>query len=321
MSSSGKTIDAHPVTVLKSSQPLLAEEFVEKLKKELSTGSPKLLFENRNLDDVSLSEIIGDARTLPMFHEKKLIVAKGYDRLGKDDIALLNEYAAAAASFSVLVLLSEGSRKGKAKPAKNIKLVDLDSGVNADREIRRLAEKLGLGLSPGAVGFIKTMLGEDMNLIRNELEKISLYVEGKKSIGEEDLRGLMEKRSTENVFSLSTALSNRDLRGSLRILRELERNREDPLSILYMIAWRFRQIFKVSQFLREGESDESIAKAIKTSRGAVFYLKKSVRNFRESDLGRILGLIEETDYGIKNSSGNNYILLEKLLLGICARRS
>jgi len=316
-----KNKDAHPVTVLKSSQPLLAEEFIEKLKKGLSAASPKLLFESRNLDDVSLSEILENARTLPMFHEKKLIVVKGYDALGKDDLDLLDKYSAAPASFSVLVLLSEGSRRSKAKPAKSIRLLDLDSGSNVDREIRRLAEKLGVTLAPGAVGFIKTMLGEDMNLIRNELSKISLYVEGGKPIGEKDLRELMEKRSTENVFSLSTALSNRDLKGSLRILRELERNREDPLSILYMIAWRFRQIFKVSQFLQEGKSDEGIAKAIKTSRGAVFYLKKSVRNFRENDLGRILGLIEETDFGIKNSSGNNYILLEKLLLGICARRT
>ena len=319
--SSEKNIDIHPVTVLKSSHSLLIEEFVERLKKKLSANSPKLLFESRNLDEVSLLEIVEDAKTLPMFHEKKLIVAKGYDGLGKDDLDLLNEYAASPASVSVLVLLSQGSRKNRVKPAKSIKLVDLDSGSNFDREIKRLAERLGMVLAPGTVGFIKTMLGEDMNLIKNELEKISLYREGKKAIGEKDLRGLMEKRSTENVFSLSTALSNKDLRGSLRILRELEKNREDPLSILYMIAWRFRQIFKVSQYLKEGESDEGIAKAIKTSRGAVFYLKKSVRNFRENDLGRILGLIEETDYGIKNSSGNNYILLEKLLLGICARRT
>ena len=319
--SSEKNIDIHPVTVLKSSHSLLIEEFVERLKKKLSANSPKLLFESRNLDEVSLLEIVEDAKTLPMFHEKKLIVAKGYDDLGKDDLDLLNEYAASPASVSVLVLLSQGSRKNRVKPAKSIKLVDLDSGSNFDREIKRLAERLGMVLAPGTVGFIKTMLGEDMNLIKNELEKISLYREGKKAIGEKDLRGLLEKRSTENVFSLSTALSNKDLRGSLRILRELEKNREDPLSILYMIAWRFRQIFKVSQYLREGESDEGIAKAIKTSRGAVFYLKKSVRNFRENDLGRILGLIEETDYGIKNSSGNNYILLEKLLLGICARRA
>ena len=319
--SSEKRIDIHPVTVLKSSHSLLVEEFVEKLKEDLSVTYPKLLFESKNLDEASLSEIAEDARTLPMFHEKKLIVVKGYDGLGKDDLDLLNEYAASPPSSSVLVLLSGGSRKNRVKPAKSIKLVDLDSGSSIDREIKRLAEKLGIVLAPGAAGFIKTMLGEDMNLIRNELEKISLYVEGKKSIGERELRGLMEKRSTENVFSLSTALSNRDLRGSLRILRELEKNREDPLSILYMVAWRFRQIFKVSQYLREGESDEGIAKAIRTSRGAVFYLKKSVRNFRENDLGRILGLIEETDYGIKNSSGNNYILLEKLLLGICARRA
>ena len=319
--SSEKNIDIHPVTVLKSSHSLLIEEFVERLKKNLSADSPKLLFESRNLDEVSLLEIVEDAKTLPMFHEKKLIVAKGYDDLGKDDLDLLNEYAASPASVSVLVLLSQGSRKNRVKPAKSIKLVDLDSGSNFDREIKRLAERLGMVLAPGTVGFIKTMLGEDMNLIKNELEKISLYREGKKAIGEKDLRGLIEKRSTENVFSLSTALSNKDLRGSLRILRELEKNREDPLSILYMIAWRFRQIFKVSQYLKEGESDEGIAKAIKTSRGAVFYLKKSVRNFRENDLGRILGLIEETDYGIKNSSGNNYILLDKLLLGICARRA
>ena len=319
--SSEKNIDIHPVTVLKSSHSLLIEEFVERLKKNLSANSPKLLFESRSLDEVSLLEIVEDAKTLPMFHEKKLIVAKGYDGLGKDDLDLLNEYAASPASVSVLVLLSQGSRKNRVKPAKSIKLVDLDSGSNFDREIKRLAERLGMVLAPGTVGFIKSMLGEDMNLIKNELEKISLYREGEKSIGEKDLRGLLEKRSTENVFSLSTALSNKDLRGSLRILRELEKNREDPLSILYMIAWRFRQIFKVSQYLREGKSDEGIAKAIKTSRGAVFYLKKSVRNFRENDLGRILGLIEETDYGIKNSSGNNYILLDKLLLGICARRA
>ena len=306
--SSEKSIDIHPVSVLKSSHSLLIEEFVERLKKDLSANSPKLLFESKNLDDVSLLEIVEDAKTLPMFHEKKLIVAKGYDDLGKDDLDLLNEYAASPASFSVLVLLSQGSRKNRVKPAKSIKLVDLDRGRTIDREIKRLAEKLGLALTPGAVGFIKTMLGENMNLIRNELEKISLYGGGEKTIGEKDLRGLMEKQSTENVFSLSTAVSNRDLRGSLKILRELERNREDPLSILYMIAWRFRQIFKVSQYLREGESDDGIAKAIKTSRGAVFYLKKSVRNFRENDLGRILGLIEQTDYGIKNSSGNNYIL-------------
>ena len=287
--SSEKSIEIHPVSVLKSSHSLLIEEFVEGLKKKLSANSPKLLFESKNLDEVSLLEIVEDARTLPMFHERKLIVVKGYDDLGKDDLDLLNKYAASPASFSVLVLLSQGSRRGKVKPAKSIKLVDLDSGRTIDREIRRLAEKLGLALAPGAVGFIKSMLGEDMNLIRNELEKISLYVDRKKTIGEKDLRGLMEKQSTENVFSLSTALSNRDLSSSLRILRELERNREDPLSILYMIAWRFRQIFKVSQYLREGKSDEGIAKAIKTSRGAVFYLKKSVRNFRENDLGQDTG--------------------------------
>ena len=81
--SSEKRIDIHPVSVLKSSHSLLVEEFVEGLKKKLSADSPKLLFESRNLDETPLSEIIEDAKTLPMFHEKKLIVVKGYDGLGE----------------------------------------------------------------------------------------------------------------------------------------------------------------------------------------------------------------------------------------------
>ena len=319
--SSEKKFDLHPVTLLKSSRHFLVEEFIGELRENLSPDPRKLLFESRNADETPFSEIVQEAKTFPMFHERKLIVVKGYESLGKDDLGLLSEYAATPATFSVLVLISEGTRKSRTKPPKGIRVLDLDSGSTVEQEIKRLAQKLEIALAPGAAGFIKTMLGEDMNLIRNELEKISLYSGGKGTIGERELRGLMEKRSTENVFSLSTALSNRDLKTSLRVLRELEANREEPLSILYMIAWRFRQIFKVSQFLKEGRSDESVAKAIKTSRGAVFYLKKSVRNFRENDLGRVLELIEKTDYGIKNSSGNGYILLEKLLLGICYRRN
>ena len=131
---SGKSIDIHPVTVLKSTQPLLIEDFIEELKKELSSRSPKLLVESKNLDDTPLQEIVEDARTLPMFHEKKLIVAKGYDGLKKDDLELLNEYAGAPASSSVLVLLSGGSRKGKTKPARGIRLVDLDRGASPSRK-------------------------------------------------------------------------------------------------------------------------------------------------------------------------------------------
>jgi len=123
--SSRKSIDIHPVTVLKSAQSLLVEDFIEELKKELSRGSPKLLVESRNLDDVSLPEILEDARTLPMFHEKKLIVAKGYDGLGKDDLDLLNEYSGAPASSS-----------GRPPPCLRSRLFPRRSGFSDKRLLR-----------------------------------------------------------------------------------------------------------------------------------------------------------------------------------------
>ena len=62
-------------------------------------------------------------------------------------------------------------------------------GASTEQEIRRLGERLGISLTPGAVGFVKTMLGEDMNLIKNELGKISLYVDGEKIRGREGVKG------------------------------------------------------------------------------------------------------------------------------------
>ncbi len=319
---STETVDIHPVIVVRSIQSVLVEEFINNLKEEISKDQRKLLFESRNMADTAFSEIVQEARTFPMFYEKKLIVVKGYDGFSKKDLKLLENYASAPSSFCVLALISQGARKTRTKVSKDIKIIDLDKGRVIDREIMRLAKKLGMNLSPDAVSFVKNMLGEDMNLIRNELEKISLYKGGKESVGEDDLKGFVEKRGTENVFSLSTALSNRDLKSSLRILRELEKSREEPLSMLYMIAWRFRQIFKVSQLIRDGKSNEEIAKAVKTSPGAVYYIKKSVKNFIQTDLERVLALIEQTDYGIKNnSSAVSYVLLERLVLSICAKKA
>lgn len=306
-----------PVTVLKSSQPLLVEEFIEKLKETAAENPEEILFETRRLDDVSLQEILEDAATFPMFHKLKLVVVKGGVELDKKDLELLKKYSAEPVSFCHVVLTSVKMSKARLKSSKNLAVVDLDAGSSVDGEISRVAEKLGIRLTPKTVNLLKSLLGEDMNLIRNELEKISFYKKGEKILEEKDIRNLVEKRSEESVFSLSSAISNRDLRGSLRMLSELEKSGEEPLSILYMIAWRFRQIFKASQLLREGKSDEEIAKTIGTSRGAVFYIKKSARKFSEDDSGRILGLIERADYEIKNGPADKYIPLGKLLLGIC----
>ena len=84
-----------------------------------------------------------------------------------------------------------------------------------------------MSLAPGAAGFIKTMLGEDMNLVRNELSKISLYVDGKKSIGEKDLAGAYgETEHGERVFPLNRAFKqgpSKVLSGYFGNLRETGR--------------------------------------------------------------------------------------------------
>lgn len=305
-----------PVIVAVSSQNLLIDNFIETLKSKVCEDESQLLFSTYYFEDSNFSEIVTNAKTPSMFHKNKIIHIKNADP--KKAVSLLDELTENPLDFCTTVISTEKTSKEFSKFKNKITVLNLDPQKSFDSEIKKEADKLNLHLSPKAIKSLVSLLGENLNVIKNELEKISLSNAGSKNFSEKDIINMIEKQNFDTTFSLLSAVSAKDIKTSLKILSELEKKKEDPIGILSLLGWRIRQIFKTIELKNENKSNEEIAKSLKTSKGAVYYILKDCRNFKIYEMKKIVNLINETDIKLKSTVENKYIVLGQLIRKICS---
>ncbi|NIP31341.1 MAG: DNA polymerase III subunit delta [Candidatus Dadabacteria bacterium] len=305
-----------PISILKSNQPISINEFINDIKEKISKNLYQSTFD---YEDTPFIDIIEEANSLPMFFDKKLITVKNFNDKNKSDIELLNNYCEKPSAFSNIVLITTSDQKTqKIGSFKNTEVINLDSSTNFKSKVKNESQKLGIQLTTKAINALIGNLGEDLILIKNELQKISLYTKNKKTLDEKDILEFVNNIIYKDTFSLITSLSNRELKNSIKILKELEKKQEDPISILHLITWRVRQIFKMLELKKMNLKNEEIAKILKTSKGAVYYLEKSARNFKIGEMEKILERLHYTDFKLKNTSTDKYLIINRLVSEICS---
>jgi DNA polymerase III subunit delta len=99
--------------------------------------------------------------------------------------------------------------------------------------VHRLAAELNLSFEPEALEIFVRLAGADGRQLRNELEKIDLYVGEKRTITVEVVRALVAKSTSGVIWELGTCISKRQLGKSLTLLDQLIFQGETPIGILY----------------------------------------------------------------------------------------
>jgi DNA polymerase III subunit delta len=96
-----------------------------------------------------------------------------------------------------------------------------------------LAAKLNLTFDPEALEVFVRLAGSDSRQLRNELEKIDLYLGDVRKIEVEVVRALVAKSTSGVIWELSTCITKRQLGESLALLDQLIFQGETPIGILY----------------------------------------------------------------------------------------
>lgn len=99
--------------------------------------------------------------------------------------------------------------------------------------VHRLAAELNLRFEPEALEIFVRLAGADGRQLRNELEKIDLYLGEKRVITVEVVRALVAKSTSGVIWELGTCISKRQLGESLTLLDQLIFQGETPIGILY----------------------------------------------------------------------------------------
>lgn len=99
--------------------------------------------------------------------------------------------------------------------------------------VRRLASELELKFEPDALELFVRLAGVDGRQLRNELEKIDLYLGEKRMVTTDVVHALVAKSTSGVIWELGTCISKRRLGESLALLDQLIFQGETPIGILY----------------------------------------------------------------------------------------
>ncbi|MGB7293509.1 MAG: DNA polymerase III subunit delta [Thermodesulfobacteriota bacterium] len=307
-----------PVYFFTGEQTFLTEQVIDRLKKHILINNPELNYSLFHGDTASAADIISLAETYPMFGNKRLIILKNAEKLSTNELKAFEKYFQSPSPFTCLVFQFNNTKGIENRNNENIFLVDTTVDKNnMHSSIREIAADCGHDITNEAILRLRSLLGENLQDIKTEIEKLSLYTAGKKKIDANDVGRITEKIKFGDIFQLLNSIAKKDMTNALRALLDLELKNEDPLSILNMLSWRFRLIWRVKELIEKRFAKEQILKEVKISPGALYYTREQAKNLTFAELRKIMTSLYRVDKKLKTSYLPGHQILTKLVLEMC----
>lgn len=272
--------------------------------------------------DVDCKTIAAAARRFPMMAANQVILVKEAQNLKQLDD--LMSYLEKPLESTILVFCFKG--KNIDKRTKVGKMLDAQVAMESKRLYENqvptwiegyLGEK-GVSCEQKGLLLIAESLGTDLSRIANELDKVLLNHEGKKSLSLGDITDSIGINRDFNVFELQAAMARRDFQKCMLILNYFNSSKNPfgkPVVLLGSLFSWFSKILLVHT--QAGKDERSIATAIGVN---PFFVKEylvAARNYPPRLLEQIFGLLLETDMkakGIGGGSADDEALLKELFL-------
>lgn len=210
--------------------------------------------------DASWPDVVNACRRYPMFAERQVVLIKEAQHMR--DIDKLESYLENPLSSTVLVIgYKEKKLDSRRKFAKLIKEKGEILSIKKmyEKELREWTEELvknkGLAIAPKALALLTDHIGNDLQRIENELEKLILNLGDRKAISEDDIEKYVGVSKEFNVFELQHALAAKDIAKALRIIQYFEANpKAGPIQLLIPSLYGF--FSKVFMVFGAGSTDE-----------------------------------------------------------------
>jgi DNA polymerase-3 subunit delta len=182
---------------------------------------------------------------------------------------------------------------------------------------RRVRGKEGT-ISGEAVTLLAALVGNDLRLLDQEIEKLLLYA-GERQVTSEDVRALVSRARETSIFDLVDCVGRRDAAESLRLLHLMLEDGEHPLYLLTMLARQVRILIQVSDLREQRLAENEMASRLKLHPYVVKKGLAQARNFTLAQLAAAHRRVVETDWAIKTGKMEDVLALDLLVVGLTRR--
>lgn len=236
------------------------------LLKEAILGDDTMNFQSFYGKETNLTEIISLADTMPFFAEKRLILVEN-SGLFKKDPEPLASYLPTMPESTVLLFVEEQVDK-RNKLYKKVKDLGYVAELSRQPEsqlktwIFQILKRENRKITKGAMELLLSSVGDDMELIKNELDKLIAYTEGREGIVPADVEAVCSVQITGKIFDMITNIAAGRQKAALDEYYDLLALKEPPMRILFLIARQFNQLLSVKELMSTGKGKDEIAKKV-----------------------------------------------------------
>lgn len=261
--------------------------------------------------DITIDDIVANAKRYPMMAEKQVVIIKEAQNLSRT-IEKLDAYALNPQPTTVLVVCYKYKTIDKRK--KLYKTINKTGLVFESKKlyenqvpdwIRRVLSGKNYTISPKASQMLVEFLGTDLNKINNELDKLQLILPAGSEITPAIIEENIGISKDYNNFELKKAIGEKNILKATRIINYFAQNPKDnPLVVTVSLLYNF-----FSQLLQyHGLSDHSKSNVASTLRINPYFVSEfqvAARNFPMKKVSKIISSLRDIDIKSKGVGVTN----------------
>ena len=191
----------------------------------------------------------------------------------------------------------------------------LPEGNMIDRWIQQRVQEKGGEISPEAVRMLTMLVGNDLHILDNELEKLVAYKASASptTIKPADVDLLSPYVAESNIFDLVDALGNRnEKRASMLYQQKLDEG-ADPFYLFSMFVRQFRLLIQVRELADDRYAPQLIARELRLPDFVAGKLNIQARGFTMVELEQIYRRLLDIDVAVKNGRADISTVLDLLV--------
>ena len=309
-------------------------------------GDQSLLLVNTTTLDgqqMSLDQLRTVCETVPFLAEKRLVIVKGllgrFEPKGKpgrrkktaykpdqqSDYKSLGECISNIPDSTILVLV-DGDIKSNNPLLKELsvkaemKSFPLLKGDKLRQWIQGRVKGEGGSITPQAVELLARVVGGNLWIMANEIDKLVLFTSGR-SIEEEDVRIAVSYMPETNVFAMTDAILEFKAGVAEQLLEQLLQRGATPPYLLVMLSRQVRMIVRAKELRKQGKPETEIQKRLGlTSEFALRKTLEQANRYPVERLKEVYHKLLQTDLSIKTGKYEGQLALNILIAELCQQR-
>ena len=283
--------------------------------KELITGGDEMNYAYFEGAGIDVSAVIDLAQTMPFFAERRLIVVENSGWFSGKDASALVKTLEELPETTYLIFSEESIDKRMVFTKKVLERgfgarLDYQSYDDLCRWAVRKAKAAGKDMQPAAARLLVERVGNDMNALSNEIDKLIAYRAEESVLTATDVEAIGSVRLNDRLFDMVDAAVEGRTRAALDIYADLLALKEAPLKMMIICGRHLAALMTVKEMVQTGASDRDIAQAAGLRDFQVKKYRRQERQMSMQKLTAMLDRITELDASIKTGTVSDQLAVE-----------